>query len=689
MDKSNVRTGVFRRDIEIIRQNPLMLFDRQSDAYYRISEKTARIVCCMSESLPVSEFRERLLRMGIEVSEAELLQLISFLRQNDLLEPEYGEISAKRQQRITFREKSRFLRWSSAYMYFRLPPWHPENCFKRIAPWVSFLASGFFVFLLMIPAATGYLLVLRELPQVKNVFADTLSWAGAAKYLAAILLLKIIHEAAHSLAAIRFNCRVRGIGVGFMLFYPRLYTDTTDSWQLPRKKRLLIDAAGVIAELLIGGIAALLYFYLPPGAWQSTMFYIFAVSTISTLLVNGNPCIRYDGYYILCDLTGIDNLMSRSGEYVKRCWRYYLLRLGTKPAEKRGWFLFLFGFASFIYRIFLYTAIIMVIYHKFIRVVAVILLLLEIFTIFIYPCYREFRTVKELSGRKRKPAGIILFAAVAAAVAGVLFIPLNWSVELPGLLVPEKRSLIVVAESGYLTASLPEFPQEVKAGETLFTLESDTLLFAREKLQHVLAMDKKQYRLESLDEKSFSSSKVTLEKIASDEKALAELTRRQDNLSVTAPADGVFVAAPLESFRRGRFLPRGMAVGEVVSRKNVIHAYADDQEAAGIRCGDQAKVYVSDSEKAYMAVVTKVDAVALPLKDSPLLQVYGGTIPMYQSSDGESKYHSVRLYYQLELTFTGEVPLTSGRRVRCEIGKSQRLYDIISRTVTGVFRREF
>ena len=163
MDKSNVRTGVFRRDIEIIRQNPLMLFDRQSDAYYRISEKTARIVGCMSESLPVSEFRERLLRMGIEVSEAELLQLISFLRQNDLLEPEYGEISAKRQQRITFREKSRFLRWSSAYMYFRLPPWHPENCFKRIAPWVSFLASGFFVFLLAIPAVIGYLLVLREL----------------------------------------------------------------------------------------------------------------------------------------------------------------------------------------------------------------------------------------------------------------------------------------------------------------------------------------------------------------------------------------------------------------------------------------------------------------------------------------------------------------------------------------------
>ena len=63
------------------------------------------------------------------------------------------------------------------------------------------------------------------------------------------------------------------------------------------------------------------------------MFYIFAVSSLSTLLVNGNPLIRYDGYYILCDLLNIENLMGNSADCLKRYWRYYFFGLGEKPSE--------------------------------------------------------------------------------------------------------------------------------------------------------------------------------------------------------------------------------------------------------------------------------------------------------------------------------------------------------------------
>jgi putative peptide zinc metalloprotease protein len=392
----------------------------------------------------------------------------------------------------------------SMYMYFRLPPWHPERFFEAIGPFVSFLASKFFVLLLAIPAALGFLLAIRDFSQVRTVFLDTLSWAGAAKYFAAIILLKVIHEAAHSLAAIRFKCRVRGIGVGFMIFYPRLYTDTTDSWLLGRKQRLLIDAAGVIAELLAGGIAALFYFYLPPGPWQATMFYIFAVSTISTLLVNGNPCIRYDGYYILCDLTGIDNLMTRSGEYVKQFWRYYLLRLGRKPEHKHGWFMLLFGITSFIYRIFLYTAIIMVIYHKFIKVLAVILLILEIYTIFIYPCIREICTIRELYRKSAGKAGILLGTVLVIVLGVILFTPLNWKVSLDGMVVPARRVMVVAGEGGYLTGDLPAFPVTVRENTRLFTLESPQLLFAIDKMQAVLEFDRRQLAMDELDAENFN-----------------------------------------------------------------------------------------------------------------------------------------------------------------------------------------
>ena len=166
MGNPALKTGVFRKDIEIIRCETLLLFDRQADAYYRISERAAEIISYMTESLSVPEFQEKLARMGINVRTQEIVELVSFLYSNNLLEPEYGRMSLNQQRLEYARKKSRWLRWASAYMFFRLPPWHPEKFFGIIAPYVSFLASRWMVIVLMIPALLGYLLALRELPAV-------------------------------------------------------------------------------------------------------------------------------------------------------------------------------------------------------------------------------------------------------------------------------------------------------------------------------------------------------------------------------------------------------------------------------------------------------------------------------------------------------------------------------------------
>ena len=241
-------TGVLRSDVELIRGNPPLLFDRQADAYYKVAPEMLNILAYLTESIPVSQFREKLDRNGVSVDRETLLKLLAFLQQNNLLAPEYGHIGIKRERQAALREKTAFLRFSAAYLFFRLPPWRPERLFEAIGPYVSWLASKWLVWLLAIPAVIGYLFMIRDFGNVRATFLDSLSWAGLAKYFVAILFLKFVHEAAHSLAAIHFRCRVRGIGIGFMVFYPRLYTDTTDSWRLPRRQRLLIDAAGIIID---------------------------------------------------------------------------------------------------------------------------------------------------------------------------------------------------------------------------------------------------------------------------------------------------------------------------------------------------------------------------------------------------------------------------------------------------------
>jgi len=609
-------TGVLRPDIELIGGKPALLFDPATDAYFKVSPETLKVVSFLTVSQPVEQFREALSKQGVALSKEELLQILGFLQQNNLLVPEYGVIGFKRKKQAEIKEKTLFLRFSAAYLFFRLPPIRPERFFEKITPAVSWLASKFMVVLLLIPAVLGYLLILRDFNAVQQTFWNSLSWAGLVKYFAAIVLLKIIHESAHSIAAMHFRCRVRGIGLGFMVFYPRLYTDTTDSWRLPRNQRLLIDSAGIIAELLFGGTAALLWCYLPPGPWKSTMFYVFAVSTISTLLVNGNPCIRYDGYYILCDLVNIENLMSRSSDYVKRFWRWHVLRLGMSPTDEKGGVLFIFGVLSSIYRIFLYTSIILIIYHKFTKALAVVMMFMELYSILIYPFWREVVTIRQMSKRSASHAGVLLSGIVLAVLSVILFYPLSWNITLPGETVSETRTVISIAENGYLTEPLKHKARPVGKGETLFVMESPVLEQNIRKMEKTVEYDQILWRLQQLDEKLFAIGSVTEKKMQSDLLAQNELKRRKADLRMTSPVDGIFVPV-LPDLSAGVFLPKGCKVGEVVSLRHVIRAYSDDYDIGELEIGNRADILLPDQLDIIPAEISDISMIAEPLKDSP------------------------------------------------------------------------
>lgn len=682
-------TGILREDIELIRGETPLLFDRQADAYYKIAPAMLDVLAFLTEPMPLDRFLELLNRNGIPVSREELLNLLSFLQQHNLLAPEYGHIGVKRERHAEMKEKTAFLRFSAAYLFFKLPPWRPERLFEKIGPYVSWLASRPVIVLLLIPAALGYLLIIRDFGNVYETFRDSLSWAGLAKYFVAILVMKFIHEAAHSLAAIHFKCRVRGIGLGFMVFYPRLYTDATDSWRLPRRQRLLIDSAGIIIELLIGGIAVLLWTYLPPGIWKSTMFYIFAVSTFNTLLVNGNPCIRYDGYYILCDLLNIENLMTRSSEHLKQSWRHYLLRLGPRPVNERGAFLLFFGVISFVYRIFLYTSIILIIYYKFTKAVAIVLVILELYSIVIYPCWREIQTVRALSRRSANRARWYLGSLLLFSGVLILFLPLSWSITLPAETVPAVRQLVTAPEGGYLTAPLPRRAVPVQQGAPLLQLESPLLDTAIKRLRGTLEYDRILHHLQQLDEKGFSESRVTAEKIASDRLSLEEMRRRRDDLTIRAGMDGIFVPE-LPSLSPGFFLRKGQRIGEVVSPGLMLYAYATDREIGKLRTGDEATVRLRDSLTGYPVRITAINRIAARLKNSPLLQHFGGPIPVYlEENTASGSYSSTQTLYRVELMFQDTPELKAGRVATVKIHHSEQLYTRLRQFLLSILRREF
>ena len=684
-------TGCLRPDIELIRGERPLLFDRQADAYYRIPSDALPVLAVMTESLPISAFLEKLKANGINMQKEDLMHLLAFLQMNNLLTPDYGVIDLKRRRLSVLREQQNtLLRLSAAYIFFKLPPIHPENFYDHIRPMVSWIASKFIVLCLLFPAIAGYLLLIRDFNVVHSIFLDTLSWAGLVKYFIAIVILKIAHESAHSLASIHFNCRVRSIGIGFVVFVPRFFTDTTDSWRLPRSQRLLIDAAGIITEVLIGGIAALIWSYLPAGELKSTLFFIFAVSTLSTILVNGNPFIRYDGYYILSDIVGIENLMSRSSDYFKQWWRWHFLRLGSRPAAKHGLFMLFYGIGCFIYRIFLYTSIILVIYHKFVKAVALVMVFLEIYSILIYPAYREIQTIRILSKRSVNRARLFIGIALLAAAAIILFTPVSWSLRLPAEVTPASRRIVSLQESGYLTSPLPHRQRPVTEGDEIVSLASPMLDFAIERLDTVMRYDKTLLSIQLVDAaKNGGESLVTAEKVSSDELSRRELLRRKDILPVRAPSSGTFLPHVTE-LSAGVYLPKGMPIGEIVSGSPVLRAYAQDNQIGHLMAGQTASVRVKDSLDVWKAKVVSVNKVPARLTLSPLIQFFGGPIAAYAPENGSKEYQSILPLYSVELAFIDDNPSLPdfGRVASVSFTHSARLYDKVRQFVIAAFRKE-
>lgn len=687
-----MRTGTLRQDIELIRPgahgNYPMLFDPLSENYFRIDANTALMISKMDQNYEIDRFVERLNNAGLTVTEAEVIELVNFLRQNNLLAPEYGEYEAKKRQMDQVRKDTLLLRIASAYMFFKLPPWHPDRFFRMIRPYVRFLADRRVILTALIPAVIGYLLMIRDFSAVRSTFLDSISWAGLAKFFAAIVVMKIIHEASHSLAAMRFNCRVRAIGVSFIVFYPRIFTDTTDSWRLPLRQRMMIDCAGILGEVIVGGIAALLWCYLPPGVLKSTMFYIFAVGTLSTLLVNGNPLIRYDGYYILCDLLNVENLMGSSAACLKQYWRYWFFGLGSKPQEPRRVLLVTFGIASFLYRIVLYTSIILVIYHSFIKVVAVILLLLEVYTLLVYPLYREIRTIRQMSKHAAVRANWYWSILSLLILLVVLFFPLSWNVILPGAVVPEKSELVTVEEGGFLQSEWPQLPVRVEKGEELFTLIQPGLHFSIEKFKWNCRLDELLFRLQQLDRETYSASQVTEEKLRSDVIGMEELIRREKNLVRKASHAGLFVPRR-NRISPGALLPTGLIAGELVSDGKVVYAYANDREVRKLRVGQRAEIILPDRLGAEPGRIVAIAQIPAKLRNSPLLQNFGGTIPVYSDEKNPGEYTSLQALYRIEIEFDGRPECFAGRSAKVRILHKEMLGGEILKLLLSAFRREF
>jgi putative peptide zinc metalloprotease protein len=117
------------------------------------------------------------------------------------------------------------------------------------------------------------------------------------------------HELGHASACVQCGIKHGSIGFALYLVFPAMYTDVSEAWRLPRYKRMVVDAGGIYASLIAATLASILFF-----ATGQVLFVLLATLYDLTVLVNLNPFIRMDAYWLFSDLLGVQNLMSANRE---------------------------------------------------------------------------------------------------------------------------------------------------------------------------------------------------------------------------------------------------------------------------------------------------------------------------------------------------------------------------------------
>jgi len=437
----------------------------------------------------------------------------------------------------------------------RFPGFNPTPLLRQLDPVARLLFSRFAVMLsvgLMIAAAllvaTHWDRVARQLPEWSSFFTPR----NAVLVVLAISLVKVLHELGHALVCRRWGGECHELGPMLLVFAPCLYCDVSDSWMFDGKwRRIAVAAAGIYVELVLAAAATFGWWWSEPGFFHALCMNIMLVGSLNTLLFNGNPLLRYDGYYVLSDLVDIPNLAEQSATALRELTSRALLgsraRTEMPVTARERLFLILYGVAAFLYRAVLVVALLWFCYRALVpyrlEVLAVLLAISVAGGMFAGPIVRGWRFARTPTVGDKIPRGRAVAAAGIAAglVAALALVPIPVRVTAPVVIEPCAARRVYVAEPGTLEFAVAP-GQQVAAGETIARLSNPALDLEITRLTG--DRDRQRTRLENLERRRGRDRTATAE-IPTAREALADLEERltkrtadRARLTLTAPVAG-------------------------------------------------------------------------------------------------------------------------------------------------------
>lgn len=450
--------------------------------------------------------------------------------------------------------------WSwTRLLAIRLPGFNPDPALDVLYPMLRWVFSRPFLALVALVALYAGAIVLADF----SVFAATLPSVAqltAPHNLAALLVtaaaVKVLHELGHALACRHFGGRVHEMGVLLLAFTPALYCDVSDMWRLPSKaRRMAVSAAGICVELALAAIATIVWRYAQPGVVQLAAIDVMIVCTVGTLLVNGNPLLRYDGYYLLSDLTETPNLWQRSRDALRSIATDWLARRDEPRRPIRPWWLPLYGLASQAYVVFVLVSIVWLLAVALrpyrLEGVAWVVGLAALGSFFAPPARRLVQWLRNPAATRRVRGGRALAAAALVLVALALLWRTPWGYPVEGtasVAVADAERIVTTVAGRLAEAAAPG--DVVRRGDVVARLENPDV--RRELLEVEGQLAEQRLRVRSLRalrarDRQANTQLPAAEAMVEDlSRRHSELRRESERLVLRARRDGVVIAPPAE-----------------------------------------------------------------------------------------------------------------------------------------------
>jgi putative peptide zinc metalloprotease protein len=506
-------------------------------------------------------------------TQGEVVDLLTRLYAANLLQGDVApdaEALFQRRRKRAWREMTGFLR---NFLFIRIPLWDPDRFLERWAPFFGklFTVNGLLLWAgLMIAglwAVGGHLGDLaRQAPGILNPNNLPLLYA-------ALVIVKVFHEMAHAFSCKQFGMRagtggeVHKMGVTLLVFAPLPYVEASSAWALRNKwQRIVVGAAGMLVELAIAAIAGILWVRTAEGTTVHAIAYnVMFVASVSTLLFNGNPFLRYDAYYILLDLLEIPNLDSRSKTYLsflakRNLWGVKHAHDPSHTSGERGWLVF-YAVTAMGIRAAVTIAIVLFLGSRFFLIGAVVAVFMVATWIFI-PLGNLLRYLAVSPELARVRPRATLTSAAAAVVllgaVGLVHVPERFRIE--GVVEPVSYAVIHMKSDGFVDGFLDSGKKTGPNGPGLLSAVSPILETRRDQLH--AERRRLQVRRKHAQAREAVAVQIMEEKIAALEEKIARNHQEMADLNLQAPFQGTWVAPNIDRLR-GVYLKRGRRVGVV------------------------------------------------------------------------------------------------------------------------------